>query len=561
MPDRENPLDKLWGERRHTPAGADPLAESTGLNPLALLELPAHQRDLVNWLSRRKQARFPALQAALGLEPEALQAVLAELKQAGHIHEALIDGQIFYRVVFGGKISRAARELPDAIWSRLDLDDSLFLRQVPLVRGLPDDALRTIAGQLDARRYRRNEVILWQGDLGEGIYLIKSGIVGIMRLAPDKRDIQILHYLKEGDLLGEFGLLSNQRTAAHTTATALSDVDVLLVKRDVLLDLLQQYPSMALELVQLLTQRLMARSTAETQDTTLSLVIGVVPETGCTMLGSALASTLAQSTQRPTVYTEHPGPEQLPGLFQFTPHSSVYAHPGGFDVFVPQDAENLPGSVRTTLMFDSLREHYANIVVSIPGQIDDTVTYLLEQASQVVLLAPPDAATWERLHALRAQLKLTIHPEKTDLALVCNRTGADQAALDVPDSADFALPVMPDLPSLAQQTAARLPAPLAEVASSLVYRLGRANQLGVYLPTHPAAAAACQDDTVTFFTDLFGDADRSQPHDDTYLVRTRTTKTELDRHLSDVLAYVETLKARLEQDVLAFELNSKVMVI
>ncbi|RPI94176.1 MAG: hypothetical protein EHM39_12400, partial [Chloroflexi bacterium] len=63
--DKGDLLDKLLGSAHGTGQPSNntaPTGTSTdkqpGLNPLDLLELPADQRELINWLARRKQARF-----------------------------------------------------------------------------------------------------------------------------------------------------------------------------------------------------------------------------------------------------------------------------------------------------------------------------------------------------------------------------------------------------------------------------------------------------------------------------------------------------------------------
>ncbi len=168
-----------------------------------------------------------------------------------------------------------------------------FLRQSPLFQSLTNEELREIANNLESRQYHRNEVILWQGGLGEGVYFIKSGIVGYHPSVTGKQGSQILTYLKQGDLLGEYGLLFEQNVAASATAsTALSEVEVLLMKRQDVLGPAQKAPrAAAIEMIQMLTQRLLAMETqVRAKKSALCLVLGVEPGVGCTTIGSALAT-------------------------------------------------------------------------------------------------------------------------------------------------------------------------------------------------------------------------------------------------------------------------------
>jgi CRP-like cAMP-binding protein len=578
--DKDDLLGRLLGSVRRggqssdeTPSAGLPTDRQAGLNPLDLLGLPPDQRDLVNWLSRRKQARFDELLDALGIEPARLTAVLNDLKSARHIQEALINGEIYYRVVFGGKVSRAARGLPEGIWEQVDLDNTVFLRQIPLFQTLSNDELREIANQLEARQYRRNEVIFWQGGVGEGIYFIKSGIVGITHLSPDKRATPILTYLKQGDLLGEYGLLFEQNVAASATATALSEVEVLLMKREDVLDLLKKHPSAAIALIQMLAERLLALNTQrESKEAVLCLVLGIEPGVGCTTVGSALAARLAQTTASSVVYTEHPVPSRLPEQFGFAAGSEAHAHPEGYAVFVPQGLSGVPSSVRTTLLMDRLADDYAHIVVSVTGEIDETVIYMLQRAAQVVVVVAPDRAHWDRLNTLRHRLKAVIRPEKTSLLVVCNRPDPKYRGVEPPQPPDFDIPWLDALPPLDHRRTATLPPALAETATTLASRLGRTNQIGIYLPVKQEPSPHVSQVTA-FLSQRFGSAAGyasaavagkepvGMAGDKIYLIQTYVTKTDMDRYLGDVLAFVEKLKTELDQDVMALEVNHNVMLI
>lgn len=65
---------------------ASKLAEPRGLSPLDILSLPPAQRELVNWLARRKQARFGEIQQALTQDPEQVERTLSALQEAGYVH-------------------------------------------------------------------------------------------------------------------------------------------------------------------------------------------------------------------------------------------------------------------------------------------------------------------------------------------------------------------------------------------------------------------------------------------------------------------------------------------
>ncbi len=565
-------------------APSDKPSGETGLNPLDLLALPTAQRDLVNFLSRRKQANLPQVQERLGRSLQEVRQTLSDLKEAGYIHEALVDGELYYRVVFGGKVSRSGRGVPQHIWDAVDLDNKVFLKQIQLFQHLSDRELDEVTALLHSRHYKRNEVIVWQGNIGDEIAFVKSGIVGISRLTPGdtQQDASILAYLKQGDLFSEHNLLDSHQYPASATVTALSEVEVLEIKRRDLLDLLIRYDKSALELARMLSQRLIAintRLSSTGADTKLSFIYGI-GDCGTTSLGSTLAMILAQTTRRKAAYTEHPNPSSLPKVFDFEPDGEIYNHPGGFDVVMIEGAAGLPSTVRTTLVMDQLLNDYSNIVIGLQGQVDETVTYMLEKANQVVIVTSPDEKSWQKTNQLISQLRTAIHPERTGILIVVNRKAPDITATALPGNIDYDIPYLPTMPSLSTITLDNLPAAFKDAATMLTDRLGRTTQLGVYIPStidvdQDVDTSGYIQETMAFLGELFGGAaaTTNEAHgvwnseevglvsETIHIVRTYVTQAELDRYLGDVLEYVERLKEDLRQEAMALEVNQKLMLI
>ncbi|MEW5957941.1 MAG: cyclic nucleotide-binding domain-containing protein [Chloroflexota bacterium] len=583
---QDNSLDDLIQATRRRKAESPPAAgrpeEKKALNPLDLLTLPTPQREIVNFLSRHKQARLEEIQQKLQSIPAAeLVKTIQTLKEIGYIREALIEGEVFYRVAFGGATSRSKIFLPEHIWSSLTVDNLTFLNEMPLFRQLPESELRQLANELENRHYRRNEVIVWQDEPSEDAFLIKNGLVGISRLSPGRRSSQNLAYLKQGDILGEIGVLENQVRSA--TATALSKVDVLVIKRARFLSLLKNYDSAALELARLLGRQLVATSARLDQRDVRAyvvLIFGLEAGVGCTTLAGALAATLAGETRQPTVYTEHHPHHQLPHRFGFSDNLSLYHHPAGFDIWLPQVDPSLPQVVDTTLLLDRLLGQYHNIIIGLPINIDESIIYLLERASQIVLISPPGLEAWARLNALRTELKGHVHPGKTGIFTIVNRTTPAAEATPGLVPADFDLPFLADLPPLARlgSRGAPLPEPLARVSQAIADRLGRTHELAVYIPTtievdRSFDTTPCVQKTLAFLGEHFGGATSSQAQgvwdseeaglvsETVYIVRSFVTQPEIDQHLNTVLDYVAGLKTELKQEAMALEVDQKFMLV
>ncbi len=98
--------------------------------------------------------------------------------------------------------------------------------------------LRTLAGRLRLRRFRRNEVIFHQGDAGDSLHIIASGSVKIV-LPSTEGDEAIIATLRPPDFFGELALLDNQPRSA--TATAVEPTETLALSRSVFLELVNEH--------------------------------------------------------------------------------------------------------------------------------------------------------------------------------------------------------------------------------------------------------------------------------------------------------------------------------
>lgn len=128
-----------------------------------------------------------------------------------------------------------------------------FLHNVSLFANLAQSELEALARLLIARKYRENEHIFSQNSLGGSLYLIKSGTVGIVVIDSDGEQ-QTLAEFGPGQAFGEFGLLDGLPRSAG--AIALSRCELLILSRPDFFMFLEQRPSVAVNLLVMLSRRL-----------------------------------------------------------------------------------------------------------------------------------------------------------------------------------------------------------------------------------------------------------------------------------------------------------------
>ncbi len=110
-------------------------------------------------------------------------------------------------------------------------------------------ALKKIIEERKARTIKKNQVIYYEGDKGNGLYLLVSGKVKTIKLAEDGRELMTGIYAAD-DYLGINAMLSNEAYA--DTATALEDCLLCLIPKEQLEELLNLYPEVAREFIKLL---------------------------------------------------------------------------------------------------------------------------------------------------------------------------------------------------------------------------------------------------------------------------------------------------------------------
>jgi CRP/FNR family cyclic AMP-dependent transcriptional regulator len=111
------------------------------------------------------------------------------------------------------------------------------LRRCALFARVDDARLRSVARSLRRRKFRRNEVIFHQGDVGNSLQIVVNGAVKIV-LPSAEGEEAIIATLRPGDFFGELALLDGAPHSA--TATALDQTETLDLPRAAFQGLLEQ---------------------------------------------------------------------------------------------------------------------------------------------------------------------------------------------------------------------------------------------------------------------------------------------------------------------------------
>lgn len=132
------------------------------------------------------------------------------------------------------------------------------MREMPLFRNVDPKQLRVVAMMGESRAYRAGERLFEKGDEGDSAYIILNGEVSV--LVPSHGGEQEVAVLGKGEIFGELAVLCERPRS--TAIAARTDLDVLRLDRNMLLNLIREFPDITLELVRILGHRL-ERTTRE----------------------------------------------------------------------------------------------------------------------------------------------------------------------------------------------------------------------------------------------------------------------------------------------------------
>jgi CRP/FNR family transcriptional regulator, dissimilatory nitrate respiration regulator len=124
---------------------------------------------------------------------------------------------------------------------------------ISLFDGLPADQIDALSMITLENIYKKGEHIFSENEQATGLYAVAFGRVKIYKLSPDGRE-QILHIFGPGEVFGEVPVFAGKRFPA--SADSMDESKILFFKRDALINLIQKNPSIALNMLAVLSMRL-----------------------------------------------------------------------------------------------------------------------------------------------------------------------------------------------------------------------------------------------------------------------------------------------------------------
>jgi CRP/FNR family cyclic AMP-dependent transcriptional regulator len=117
-----------------------------------------------------------------------------------------------------------------------------ILGRTQLFRDVDGPTLARIGERAVERSYRRGQLIVHQGDLGDSLFVVTEGLVKVF-VTSEEGDEMVLVTLRPPDTFGELALIDGGARSA--SAEALEHTSVLALTRPVLLELMHDHPEMS----------------------------------------------------------------------------------------------------------------------------------------------------------------------------------------------------------------------------------------------------------------------------------------------------------------------------
>lgn len=137
------------------------------------------------------------------------------------------------------------------------MEDISFLRNVTMFSDLDDESLKEVYSILHKRNYKRGKIIFMEGEPGEAFFFVISGMVKIYKSSSDGRE-HIIHIFGPGHVFAETTLFDNINYPA--TAEVIEDGTIGMIRSKDLEELIMNNSSLALQLIKVLSKRLVMAS-------------------------------------------------------------------------------------------------------------------------------------------------------------------------------------------------------------------------------------------------------------------------------------------------------------
>ncbi len=127
------------------------------------------------------------------------------------------------------------------------------LNKISLFKNVNEKDLQTINSKLIAKTYSQHDVILFEGDTDQDLYLINSGNVKITQINFEGNEV-IISRLGEGEFFGEMAIITQEARSANVIAT--EETEIFKLPSTDFKNALKNHPGISICMLEKISQRL-----------------------------------------------------------------------------------------------------------------------------------------------------------------------------------------------------------------------------------------------------------------------------------------------------------------
>ena len=127
-----------------------------------------------------------------------------------------------------------------------------FIKSIPYFSGLDAAGFDSVRKLIFTRSAERGEIVLFEGEPAATLYFVVSGVVKVFKTSADGKE-QILYLVRPGESFNDIPVFGDGLNLAG--AEALGPVTLYGIKKSDIETVLKDYPPVALNVIQVLSQR------------------------------------------------------------------------------------------------------------------------------------------------------------------------------------------------------------------------------------------------------------------------------------------------------------------
>ena len=136
---------------------------------------------------------------------------------------------------------------------RMGIDLPALLRKVPYFTALDGDALRKLAALARVLTYRKREMILWEGERCDGLYVVLRGRVKVFKQSEQGRE-QVLLIIGPGRTFNDVPVFDGGTNPGSVAALEASTIALL--PKAQMLQVVERNPAVAMAVIRVLAARM-----------------------------------------------------------------------------------------------------------------------------------------------------------------------------------------------------------------------------------------------------------------------------------------------------------------